>query len=369
MRARVLAMIGLRFHAGLIQAVLLATTVTACTTVDDGNRNGLCKVTGSQATDVIRIDASDGKDSATIQEAIDAASARGGGVIQLSAGQFDIHHGLVLRSNVALRGSGKATVLKASGSFLHSTGPHGGYPLITTNGAENVTIAGLTADQSGDVLDGNIAGRLNEYLVDVRHSKNAMVDGVVTRNPFTYSIAVVGSSGFCVRNNSTLVQSSHKYDQLDGIHVTDSHSGVVEGNQIDQRQGADGDDGLVAQTIGASVHDVVYRDNDVRGGSHGAGMQLAVSGHEIYNVSIEHNRFWGSPTGITTGYYDGEDQSVHDVTVRGNSFLDLDGASIDFHGDLANIHVVENRACRSGAFNVADGSNNVVEHNVTSCDP
>ncbi|WP_163161751.1 glycosyl hydrolase family 28-related protein [Arthrobacter sp. Alg241-R88] len=307
-------------------------------------------------------------DSATVQKAIDNAAAGGGGIVQLSAGQFDIHEPLVLKSNVALKGSGPGTVLKASPRFLRSKGPLGGHPLITTYGAQNVTIADLTADQSGDVLDGNVSGRLKEYLVDVRHSTNAVVEAVATKNPFTYSIAVVGSSNFCVRNNSTVATSNGEYDQLDGIHITDSHSGLVVGNHVDQRQGKDGDDGLVAQTIGSAVYDVVYRDNDVRGGSHGAGMQLAVSGKEIYNITIENNRFWGSPSGIRTGYYDGESQAVHDVIVRGNFFVDLDGASTSFSGQLENIQVVDNRFCRSGDFKVADGPKNLVARNEASCE-
>ncbi|MFP3525826.1 hypothetical protein SB912_25405, partial [Pantoea sp. SIMBA_072] len=78
-------------------------------------------------------------------------------------------------------------MLKATSRFLKAKGPLGGHPLITTNGSQNVTIADLTADQSGDVIDGNVSGRLKEYLVDVRNSTNAVVEGVATKNPFTYS--------------------------------------------------------------------------------------------------------------------------------------------------------------------------------------
>ncbi|MBD1537615.1 hypothetical protein HC749_05445 [Arthrobacter sp. S13_S34] len=325
--------------------------------------------TGSSATTATMIHASDAGDSAAIQKAIDKAAAGGGGIVQLSAGQFDIHKPLILKSNVALRGSGKDTVLKASSRFLQSKGPLGGHPLITTYGAKDVTIADLTADQSGDIINGNVAGRLKEYLVDVRHSTNAVVEGIATKNPFTYSIAVVGSNNFCVRNNSTVASSNGEYDQLDGIHITDSHSGMVVGNHVDQRQGRDGDDGLVAQTIGSAVHDVIYRDNDVRGGSHGAGMQLAVSGKEIYNITIENNRFWGSPSGIRTGYYDGENQAVHDITIKGNLFENLDGASTNFSGQLENIQVVDNRFCQSGEFKVAEGPKNLVARNEVLCEP
>lgn len=273
---------------------------------------------------------------------------------------------LVLKSNVALKGQGAATVLKAGPGFLSSKGPFGGHPLITTNGANNVTIAGLTADHSGDQLDGNAPGRLSEYLVDVRHSKNALVEGVLTRNPFTYSIAVVASSDFCVRNNQTVATSSGSYDQLDGIHITDSHGGVVEGNTVDQGQGADGDDGLVAQSIGAEVHDVVYRNNRVRGGPHGSGLQLAVGKHSIHNITVENNTFWGSPNGIQTGYYDGN-AAVRDIQVSGNSFTDMPGPWLTFHGELQNISVTDNTICRTGGLKLGDGAGIKATNNKDGC--
>lgn len=353
----------------LLVAVMVAAAIVTSSAFNAGRKDsGTCPATGSKATNVVSLDAAEAGNSGAIQEAIDAAAARGGGIIELSTGQFAIHRPLVLKTNVALKGSGPATVLKASSRFLTTKGPYGGHPLITTDGARDVTIANFTADQSGESLEGNVDGRLREYLIDVRHTVNAIVEGVSTKNPFTYSIAVVGSNHFCIRNNSTAADSSDKYDQLDGIHVTDSYSGLVLGNHIDQRQGEDGDDGLVAQTIGAPVHDVTYRKNDVRGGSHGGGMQLAVSGYEIYNITIEDNRFWDSPSGIRTGYYGGESQAVHDITVRGNLFLDLEGASTNFYGKLRNIQIVDNRVCRSGDMKVQDGPDNLVAGNIGSCE-
>lgn len=359
-----------RIQAVLLLSSMIAVALTASDLQVGRESATFCTATGTNAAKVTEVDAASDdstSDSSQIQAAINAAGRAGGGIVQLSAGQFNIDRPLVLKSNVALRGAGPATVLKATSRLLDSKGPYGGYPLVTTDGADHVTIAHLTADQNGDVLDGNISGRLYEYLIDVRHSTNALVEGVSTRNPYTYSIAVVGSSNFCVRNNSTVVTSSGKYDQLDGIHITDSHSGIVAGNRIDQRQGADGDDGLVAQTIGAPVYDVIYRDNEVRGGSHGSGMQLAVSGYEIYDITVVNNRFWGSPIGVKTGYYDGGSQAVHDVAVRANIFVDTDGASADFFGQLKNIHIVDNFVCRSGEVKVADGTDNVVARNVSSC--
>ncbi|MFW0773665.1 glycosyl hydrolase family 28-related protein [Paenarthrobacter nitroguajacolicus] len=305
--------------------------------------------------------------SKSLQQAIDSASKSGGAIVQLPEGVFTLERPLVIKSNVSLRGAGPTTVLKAGPEFLEFEGPFGGHPLITTNGARNVTISQLTADQNGEELDGNLPGRLNEYLVDVRHSVNALVEGVTTRNPYTYSIAVVASSNFCIRNNNTLVTSSGRYDQLDGIHITDSNNGLVEGNTIDQRQGDDGDDGLVAQALGASVYDVIYRNNDVRGGSHGSGLQLAVGDHEIYNITVEGNRFWGSPDGVKTGYYDGGTAAVREVRVRNNSFFNLQGPWLNFHGDLENIVVKDNVTCQAGTIMLEDAPGNIVANNVTSC--
>lgn len=336
----------------------------------DGAAMSYCSAPGSQATQIreFRVNGYlDPEDtSKSLQQLIDSASNDGGAIVQLPRGTFVLDRPLIIKSNVALRGSGTSTVLKAGPDFLETKGPFGGHPLITTNGAKNVTVSHLTADHSGDDLDGNVPGRLTEYLVDVRLTTNSLVEDVSTRNPFTYSIAVVGSKNFCIRNNATLVTSSGDYDQLDGIHVTDSHSGLVEGNSIDQRQGEDGDDGLVAQTIGAPVRDVIYRNNNVRGGSHGSGMQLAVGNHQIYNITVEANRFWDSPDGIKTGYYDGS-APVRDIVVRNNSVTDSPGAWLDFHGELSNIKVTDNVSCNSGGMKLDDGPGKVVDNNRESC--
>lgn len=329
-----------------------------------------CLAPGSQATRIHQYVVDGYKDpedtSRSLQQAIDAAAKSGGAVVQLPEGTFMLAEPLLVKSNVALRGQGAGTILKAGPGFLSSEGPFGGHPLITTNGANNVTIAGLTADHSGDQLDGNTRGRLSEYLVDVRHSRNALVEGIRTQNPFTYSIAVVASSDFCVRNNQTVADSSGSYDQLDGIHITDSHGGVVEGNTVDQGQGADGDDGLVAQTIGAEVFDVVYRNNNVRGGPHGSGLQLAVGKHSIRNITVENNTFRNSPNGIQTGYYDGF-AAVRDIHVVGNSFAEMPGPWLTFHGELQNINVADNLYCHTGSLRLGAGPGTKAVNNKEAC--
>lgn len=319
-------------------------------------------------------------DTSAIQNAIDAASAAGGGVVTLAAGTFLVDGHLVMKSNVKLTGAGPAaTVIKAGPEFLQATGPDGGYPVITTAGASNVTIANLTADQDGNVLNGNAnpGQRFSAFLVDLRDSHNVVASDVHTRNPFTYSIAVVGSSDFCVAHCNTQVRTSGRYNGLDGIHILDSHTGQIIQNHVDQRVGSDGDDGLVAHTISAPVYDVLYAGNVVRGGNYGDGMQLAVGNYPIYNLTIRANDFWGSPFGIRTGYYDtGSDGAVHNIVISGNYIHNLvpgaafpDGGNAVDIGDfgavapVTYITVTGNRICKAGVIKVVPGTGNTVAGN------
>jgi parallel beta-helix repeat protein len=310
--------------------------------------------------------------SSAIQNAIDAAGRRGGGVVALSAGMFMIDRHLLMKKNVKLTGAGPATVIKAGPGFMDTQGPGGGYPIISTAGASDTTISNLTADQSGDMLDGDVAARLAGYVVEARDSRDVVIDGVYIRNPFTYSIATVASTTFCIENSNVQVDTNSRYNQLDGIHILDSSSGQVIGNTVQS-----GDDGLVAHTIGGPVHDVLYADNKVRGGTYTDGLKLAVGNFPIYNIQIRANDFYGSQFGIRTGYYDNRTGAVHNISISGNYIHDLTegrqypAIAIGGFGGLGpieNITVSGNRTCGAGTVTVQKGPGNVVT-GTTDCTP
>jgi polygalacturonase len=316
-----------------------------------------------------------------IQAAINAAGNAGGGIVELPAGTFVINGHLAMKDNVTLTGAGPSTKIKAGPKFLNAT-PGVGYSIVSTNGASNVTIEHFTADEQGNNLDANTIDRFQGYVIHDYNSTNVIVNGVYTRNPFTYAIVAEDSTKFCFKHNNTQVDTSGKYDQLDGIHVLNSSFGDVLDNYVDQGYGQDGDDGLVAHTIGGSVHDVTYAGNIVRGGKGGSGMQLALtnSTDTIYNIKIQNNEFWDSPRGIRTGYYGGTGGSVHDILIGGspktlnyihdNTFKDTAvGDAVNIYGngiDPYNITVTYNKACKAGTFSVGKGKNNTNSHN-TQC--
>lgn len=327
-----------------------------------------CSASGSSATTRLTVAGlnSDGTgdDFAAIQNAIDIAGQRGGGIVVLPAGTFMIDSHLVLRDNVELSGVGPVTVIKAGPRFLSAQGPGGGYPLITTAGASNTTIADLTADQSGETLDGNVPARLTGYVVEGFDSSNVVVAGVYVRNPFTYSIAMVRSTDFCIENCNISATTADRYNQLDGIHILDSNSGQVIGNTIKS-----GDDGMAAHTIGAPVHDVLFAHNNVFGGDTDAGLQLAVGGFPIYAIKVEDNNFYGSLYGIRVGYYGDQIGSVSDILINANYIHNLAQGqlfpAIDMDGlgnadPITDVTVTGNRICQAGAISLQPGLGNVV---------
>ena len=325
-----------------------------------------CSATGSTATAAVGVTGlqagKSGNDYPAIQDAINVAGERGGGVVALPAGTFMLDGPLVLRDNVELIGTGPATVLKAGPRFLASQGPGGGYPLVTTGGAVDTTVADLTADQSGNTLNGNTPGRLAGYVVEGWNSRNVLITGVHVRNPFTYSIAMVNSTNFCIRDSTVDVTDAGRYNQLDGIHILDSSFGQVIYNHV-----RSGDDGLVAHTISGPVHNVLYAGNTVRGGAAADGMQLAVGNYPIYNIKIEDNNFSGSLFGIRTGYYDKRTGAVRSVVISGNyvhglaqgsSYPAIQIGGFGGRGQISGVTITGNRVCGAGSVGVRPGPGN-----------
>lgn len=333
-----------------------------------------CSATGSSATDAVPVTGATSNGSSddynAIQKSINDAGRRGGGIVALPAGTFMINRHLVLKNNVKLTGVGPATIIKAGPGFLSTQAPYGGYPIITTAGASDATVSDLTADQSGETLNGNVSARLTGYVVEGRDSSDIVFDGVYVRNPFTYSIAMVGSTDFCVENSNVMVTTNGLYNQLDGIHILASNSGQVINNTI-----VSGDDGLVAHSMGAPVFNVLYANNKVYGGITDAGFQLAVGNSPIYGITIEDNNFYGSYLGIHTGYYNNRTGALYNIAISGNYIHDLSKGTQSFAihigglgaygslgglGPIDKVVVSDTQVCNAGAISLQAGSGNVV---------
>jgi len=113
---------------------------------------------GANSTWVVRPE----EGSAGIQAAMDAASAAGGGLVQLLEGTYSITANITNNTwnNVELRGMGDSTILEHSGFGLNSTlivnilnsGPHAGNNVV----AEASSVFTTTAANAGNYLAGDI---------------------------------------------------------------------------------------------------------------------------------------------------------------------------------------------------------------------
>jgi hypothetical protein len=364
------------------QTRLLEATGTRTTAPAQDFACSISRATGAPSTKLISTLSSGGSSDMTskIQAAINAASASGGGLVKMKTGTFTIDGHLVDKTNVRLMGSGATTVLKAGPSFLRTSGPNGGYPIITTNGASNVTIGDLTADQSSNTLTGAGNSRLSGYLIDLRNSTNAVVTHIATNNPLTYSIAAVGSNHFCIEYSTVQVTTSG-YDQLDGIHVTNSSYGDVIDNTVNPRMDNNtaGDDAIAVQTFsGASAHNLRIAGNTATGGYNGADVQLAESSSSDseYNIFLIANTFYNGVEGIHTGCYS-MCGTFKDIVIGGTSghanYISNNDAGINPYqpGDALNLTgaisgstVSYNHVCDNGSNALTVPAGNSVVDNV-----
>jgi polygalacturonase len=338
-------------------------------------------VTGATATNVVTptglVSGGTTDNTTAIQNAINTAGKKGGGIVTLPAGTFMINGHLVMQNNVELTGTVSSgvlqTTIEAGPKFLKTTGTGGGYPIISTAGADKVTIANLIANQSGNTLNANVATRLYSYVVEARVSTNILFNHVSVINPFTYSLAMVGSSNFCIENSSVNASGTDTiYNQLDGIHIMDSNTGYVINNTI-----TSGDDAMAAHTMGAPVYDVVFANNTVDGGTGASGLQFAVqSPYAIYDITAENNDVTGSLFGMHTGYYGTTATgNVYDIQIlnnyiynlyNGTSSLSVQMGDSDQVGTVTQITVSNTQICNAGPVEVQTGTGNSVTGTTTT---
>lgn len=316
-------------------------------------------------------------DLTNINNAITSASNAGGGVVQLSAGQFWINGRIIMRAGVRLQGATRAadnttvptTIIKNGPNAWNST-TNGGYSMLT-GGAANWTVKDILFDGSESLAPALADGpRLSAYLVESRGGSNVVFDGVFTKATYTYNIVFADTIVGGIRNCNILVDTVGRWNQLDGIHIFNSDQYDVVDNHVDNGFSGttgDGDDGLVSRSAFGGVNtNGNYENNWVRGGRHGSCIQLAVTDDPITGMRIVGNTFIGTSNfmGVFMGFYGGTNGTLNNILVDGNHFEDCTEACVDFrNGTHTNVTVTDNTSVRSAGYFVDSGGGNVVSNN------
>ena len=250
------------------------------------------------------------KDTAALQAAIDACTAKGGGTVHLAVGKY-LSAPIVLKSGITLELDKGATLF---GSPDHADYPKktefrgpGYQSLVSATDVENVAITGEgTIDGNGEswwqearaTKDNGILGseHTRPRLVVFDHCKHVRVEGVTIQNSPMWQLVPYYTDDIVIRNIKVLAPArspnTDAIDPFSSSHVT-----------IDHVFADVGDDNIAIKSgmINSSGPDAPSRDITITDCTflHGHGLSI---GSEIaggaQNIRAERIHFEGTDNGI-----------------------------------------------------------------------
>jgi hypothetical protein len=274
-------------------------------------------------------DATGAKDTAAINTALTAA-----GPVSLGPGLFYVNQPLSLPSNTALKGAGKGitTIRMASGSWsgvaqVNSINGVGAMQTAGNTTASKISVRDLTIDGNltgVTALPSWIAGTQTCSPLHLNDVTGLTIENVEVINPVGYTIYLQGCSQFTVTGctvvsgQTNAAQSWGSPTQQDGIHLDSCTLGVVDGNYIDTGTYTTnvGDDGIALQSYSA-IHDIIISNNVIRSAE--GGIDLALSGANIYNITITGNSIEAAQNGgVISHPFIVSSAISYNITITGN---------------------------------------------------
>ena len=249
------------------------------------------------------------KNTASIQEAIDACEAKGGGIVRIRKGVF-LTGPIVLKSHITLQIDRDATLLgsqdKSDYPEMKELREDAVQPLIGATNAEDITIRG------GGTIDGNgkpwwddvYAHRHNPdfpaskrpRLLLLDHCKHVLIEGVMIQNSASWQVVPYYCDDVTIRNGKILAPArSPNTDGIDPFsshHVTISHMTIDVGDDnVAIKSGQPGSPGPDDPSTDITVTDCTFL--------HGHGMSIGseISGG-VQNVRVARVRFEHTNHGV-----------------------------------------------------------------------
>ena len=263
-------------------------------------------------------------DTPSIQKAIDAAAAAGGGTVVLPPGRF-LTGTIFLRSHVTLELQSGATLLGSRDikdyplmqKGIGTDNDHSGRYLIVASGVEDVTICGGgLIDGQGDAFWEPAADPRKwikaksprpSPMVEVSGSKDVHIRDVRLTNPAGWTMNLRTSERVFVRNIS--IKNNPLAPNSDGIDVSGSRDVLISDSRVDT-----GDDGIVLNSVDRDVERVTVSNCVIR--SLCAALKVGWPGnkHNIRQVAISNCVLFGSNRGVAV-YHPGPGAVVEDIVV------------------------------------------------------
>lgn len=278
-----------------------------------------------------------------IQQAIDDASAAGGGTVYVPAGIYEIKENLAVKSNV--------TLYLAPGAVLKAIDIRSEYAMesviapavIVPNGAQNVTIRGRgEIDASGFTLMNPPRGFTQQSvshprrrIIQVDHTQNVTFDGIIIKDASGWSMDLRSSDNVVCQNIKVLNHKDYSRKiENDGIDMTSSSN-----SKVNQCFVITIDDAMCAKARYEDMDNVEFSNNVVYTSAAGvkAGMQ---SVGNMSNIVFRNNDVVFCYRGI------GVDTKEGYLPIVGVVFKDIrveysDDYCIDFMSAQADIRDID----------------------------
>jgi polygalacturonase len=274
------------------------------------------------------------KDTAAIQQAIDACSAAGGGTVPLSAGTF-LSGPLALKSNLTLSIAKGATLLGSPDREDYApavfAGQPGVQPFLGSLNAENIVITGGgTIDGNGHIWweyvqhakDAGVLGNDHPRPMGIifDHSKHIRMEDVTMQNAGMWQIVPYYSDDLKFLNMRILAPKSPNTDAIDPF----SSSNIL----MDHVFSSVGDDNVAIKSGAinspgpdAPSHDITIRDCTFEQG-HGLSIGSEIAGG-VQHVHAERIHFKGTDNGIRIKANRDRGHDVSDITFKDIDMVDV----------------------------------------------
>jgi polygalacturonase len=265
------------------------------------------------------------KDTAALQQAIDACSQAGGGTVPLTAGTY-LSAPLDLKSHVRLTLDKGATLLGSPDMDDYPIRADATWRKVSLIHADHATDISITGE---GIIDGN--GKIwwdakalrkkgepeapRPLLIDLTNSKQILIEGVTIQNSPQYNITTFLCDGLTVRN-VTILNPGRGAPNTDGIDPFSTSHVLIEHTTIDT-----GDDNVAIKSglvergePNVPSTDIVIRDCTFRAG-HGLSIGSETAGG-VRNVTVERVTFNGTRQGIRIKSARGRGNDIGNLTYR-----------------------------------------------------
>jgi len=260
----------------------------------------------------------------SIQKAIDACAAAGGGTVSFPAGNY-VTGTIQLKSHVTLQLDKGATLLGSTNSadyrnldpFIDGSGNQMGHALIVALDADHVGIEGSGAiDGQGRKLSANEKPfTIRPFLLRWVRCTNVTVRDVHLSNPGAWTLAFFQTKGALVQG-LTIRTRDEKLQNNDGVDIDSSEDINVDNCDI-----ISGDDALVIKSTGASpTRNITATDCQLS--THTNAIKLGTESYGGFeNISIARCKITKTDmAGIALNTVDGGDLrhvTINDVAMDG----------------------------------------------------